>query len=101
MYEIEGKFLKIQNEKSTDKYSLVEFVIVTNSKKNNEISITGFGDVVQSVNGLKQGDEVKVSFYVSGKEYNGRYYVSLIADSVMLIGSQNTVTSDKDDDLPF
>jgi hypothetical protein len=48
---------------------------------------------------------VEVSYYVRGREFNGRYYNTLDAWKVQVIGSKPSQASTQpielDDDLPF
>jgi hypothetical protein len=56
-------------------------------------------DVLES---LGVGQQVEVSYNVRGREFNGRYYNTLDAWKVQVIGGQTVPTlSDESLDLPF
>jgi hypothetical protein len=55
-------------------------------------------DVLES---LGVGQQVEVSYNVRGREFNGRYYNTLDAWKVQIIGQAAQTTNKEDDDLPF
>ena len=58
-------------------------------------------------NNYKVGDELTVSFNLSSREHNGKYYSSVDAWSISRIGEKQMAdlnssdTAPEDDDLPF
>jgi hypothetical protein len=109
--KIKGKIVKIlEVEKGTSKagkeWQKQNFVIDTGSKYNPEICFQLFGDEkIGMLRNFAKGEEVEVSFNVSSREYNGRYFHNLDA---WLIKSASAETAPKkqesepvDDDLPF
>lgn len=83
---INGKITAINAvEKGTSKagkeWQKLTFVIDTGDKFNPEVCFQVFGaDKVENINKYnKIGDDVEVSFNVSSREYNGKWYNSLDA----------------------
>ena len=89
------------------------FVIDTGAQYNPEVAFSCFGDEkIEMLSKFKEGQEVKVSFNVSSREYNGKYFHNLDAWKIDLIGSSNENVeklkevmdlepSDDEDSLPF
>lgn len=92
-----------------------EFVITTKDKFPQEVKFECLKDKVELVNKLKEGDEVKVSFDVNGREWQGKYFVNLVAWKIESAGSGSAPASDDEppqfdggdedfdavDDVPF
>lgn len=88
------------------------FVIDTGAQYNNEIAFSLFGDdKINLISNIKEGQEIKVNFNVSSREYNSKYFHNLDAWKIDLIGSTQEpannsapadLSNDEDDlDLPF
>jgi single-strand DNA-binding protein len=57
-----------------------EFVVTDGADKYpQDIKFEAVKDNVEKVNALNVGDQVKVTFDLKGNEYNGKYYVNLVA----------------------
>jgi single-strand DNA-binding protein len=56
-----------------------EFVLDTGEKYNNEIKFECVKEKTSLLDNVRPGDEVVVNFAVQGREYNGKYFVSLVA----------------------
>ena len=110
--KIKGKIVKIlEVEKGTSKagkeWQKQNFVIDTGAKYKPEICFQLFGDEkienFEKYNKLNQ--EVEVSFNVSSREYNGRYFHNLDAWMVKSASEQTAPKKQEsvteDDDLPF
>ena len=52
-------------------------IIATESKYDNLIPIELVKDKVGSFDGIQPGSTISVNAYLGGREYNGRYYISL------------------------
>jgi len=110
--KIKGKIVKIlEKETGTSKagkeWVKQNFVIDTGSQYNPEVCFQMFGDdKVENLNKYnKVGDEVEVSFNVSSREFNGKYYHNLDAWKVFKANASapqvdNTPAED-DNSLPF
>ncbi len=81
MYELSGTVKKIFEEKTfSSGFNVREFVVTTEADKfPQDICLQCVKEKVEMVNKLKEGDKVKVSFDLRGREYQGRYFVNLNA----------------------
>lgn len=80
-FELSGKVKLIQEPQTFGSgFTKREFiVIVEDGKYPQEISLECIQDKVPLLDSLKEGDDVKVSFDIRGREYNGRYFNNLQA----------------------
>ena len=90
----------------SDKFSVREFVITTpDAKYPQDILFQTINDKMDVLESLGVGQQVEVSYNVRGREFNGRYYNTLDAWKVQVIGSKpsqpSTEPIELDDDLPF
>jgi len=120
--KIKGKIVKIlEVEKGTSKagkeWQKINFIIDTGNQYNPEVCFQLFGtEKVENFNKYnKVGQEVEVSFNVSSREYNGKYYHNLDAWKVFksevkeipqMEGTSKSldnlnISDTEDDDLPF
>ena len=113
---IKGKITKkLEVESGTSKagkeWKKQSFIIDTGSQYNPEICFQLFGeDKIQILENYKEGDKVDVSFNLSSREYNGRYFHNVDAWRIESIAdTSHTVNEDlpdfespsEEDDLPF
>jgi hypothetical protein len=82
------------------------FVIDTGAKYNNIICIEAFGDKVQDLNNVSEGDTLDVQININCNEYKGKYYTSLQAWSISVVdGGEPFALADNlkeaNDDLPY
>ena len=115
---ITGKLVKtLDVESGTSKagkeWKKQSFVIDTGAQFNPEVCFSLFGeDKIAMIDGIQPGTEIEVSFNLSSREYNGKYYHNIDAwrinktASSMSNESENTspFPSEEDseeDDLPF
>lgn len=107
--EIKGRITKVlEVESGTSKagkeWKKQNFVIDTGDQYNPEVCFQIFGDekVENFAKNNKVGDEVNVSFNVSSREYNGKYFHNLDAWKITKVGNEQPVPQSGDeDDLPF
>jgi len=84
-----------------------EFVLDTGEKYNNEIKFECVKDKTALLDNVREGDELVVKFDVQGREYNGKYFVSLVAWGVhnhsdrVDSGEPAVDSSEPADDLPY
>lgn len=104
---IKGRITKIlELEKGTSQsgkeWQKQSFVIDTGDQYNPEVCFSIFGsEKVENFNKYnKVGKEVEVSFNVSSREYNGKYFHNLDAWKVFSAVAENA-TAKEDDSLPF
>ena len=104
--KVKGKLVKLLEVKSgTSKSSgkewiKQEFVLNTGDEYNPEICLSVFGkDKVKGLEQFAEGQELEVEANVYSREWKGRYFHSIDAWKIEVIGeSQEVVESD---DLPF
>jgi single-strand DNA-binding protein len=79
-YEISGT-VKVIFETQTfgSGFSKREFVITTRDKFPQDIKLECLKDKTALLDNLEEGQSVNVQFDVTGREYNGRYFVNLVA----------------------
>lgn len=108
--KIVGKLVKILPiEKGTSKagkeWEKINFVIDNGNQYNPEVCFQLFGsDKVEPFNKFRKvGDTVEVSFNVSSRNHNGKYYHNLDAYFVGEVGAaeNNPKEEELEDDLPF
>jgi hypothetical protein len=87
----------------SDKFSVREFVVTTpDAKYPQDILFQTINDKMDVLESLGAGQQVEVSYNVRGREFNGRYYNTLDAWKVQVIGGQPAQTTTNDDDgFPF
>jgi len=116
---IKGKLVrKLDVESGTSKagkeWKKQSFLVNTGAQYNPEVCFQLFGDdKIQMLDGLNDGDELEVSFNISSREYNGRYFHNIDAWKISKEATSNspeTIPPDTDleplgddeaDDLPF
>ncbi|MFO8027212.1 MAG: DUF3127 domain-containing protein [Opitutales bacterium] len=92
MYEISGTVKTILDEKTfSSGFNVREFVVTTDADKfPQDICLQCVKDKVELVNKLKEGDKVKVSFDLRGREWQGKYFVNLNAWKIDYGAAENT-----------
>jgi single-strand DNA-binding protein len=79
-YEITGTVKVIlETQTFASGFSKREFVITTPEKFPQDIKLECLKDKVALLDAVSEGQKVKVQFDLSGREYNGRYFVNLVA----------------------
>jgi hypothetical protein len=109
--EIKGKIEKIFDvQVISDKFSKLELVVQTDDKYPQSVPIQFTNANIAKLSGVKVGDAVTVQYNVRGKEYQGRYFVSLDGWQIAVNSSNNTPViesaghakiEDDLDDMPF
>ena len=86
----------------SDKFSVREFVVTTPDEKYpQDILFQTINDKMDVLESLGAGQQVEVSYNVRGREFNGRYYNTLDAWKVQIIGQAAQTTNNNDDGFPF
>ena len=106
--KIKGKIKqKLPLEKGTSKagkeWQKQSFVIDTGAEYNPEVCFSCFGNKnIEMLDNFKEGQEVEVSFNISSREFNGKWYHNIDAWRIAAQQSSNdTPPLDVVDDLPF
>lgn len=102
---ITGKLVKaLDVESGTSKagkeWRKQSFVIDTGAQFNPEVCFSLFGDdKISMLQGIKAGEEIEVSFNLSSREYNGRYYHNI--DAWRINKAASVIVADPADEAPF
>jgi translation initiation factor IF-3 len=99
MYELSGTVKEIFEEQTfASGFNKREFVVTSTADKfPQDIKFECLKDKVELVNKLNKGDQVKVTFDINGREWQGKYFVNLAAWKVEAAGGSNT----SDEPPPF
>jgi hypothetical protein len=113
--EIQGNLISILPERSGVKdgveWKNCELIVEQKNKKKDKILLVAWGQAVDDVKG-KENNEVEVSFYISAREYKGRWYNQCTIGQIRFPGLYNDIKPDTDmsqelvgvpegDNLPF
>ena len=88
----------------SDKMNLKEFVLSIGDKYPQLVQFQAVNERVKFLDGAKVGQECEVKFDLRGREYNGKFYVSLNAWDIRIASiapASKPITDEIDDDLPF
>ena len=102
---ITGKLVKaLDVESGTSKagkeWKKQSFIIDTGAQFNPEICFSLFGDdKIAMLVGINPGQEIEVSFNLSSREYNGKYYHNIDAWRINKVSSE--MVGLPEDDTPF
>lgn len=112
-FELSGKVKLLQEPQTfASGFTKREFVVtVEDGKFPQEISLECLQDKVSLLDSVNAGDEVKVTFDIRGREYNGRYFNNLVAWKIETGASASAPDEDRPplpdhapedfDDAPF
>jgi hypothetical protein len=88
----------------SEKMNIREFVLSIGDKYPQLVQFQAVNERVKFLETARVGQECEVKFDLRGREYNGKYYVSLNAWDIRIetAAAPSTPISDEiDDDLPF
>lgn len=68
-----------------------DFVIETDEQFPRKVCFTLFGDKVDMVSDIAQGQEVEVSFNLESREYNGRWFTNANAWKIDPVSEENNL----------
>ena len=103
MYEMTGKILSVGEVKTfKNDFTKREFIIDNGNKYQNTVKFELTKENCQLTNGLVEGDEVTVGFWINGTEWEGNYYVNLSASEIKASSEESTLgqTTKFDDVVP-
>jgi hypothetical protein len=87
-YDLTGTIRQIDKEQTYPSgFSKREFVVTSHDKYPQEIKLEFQKDKCAQLDAFKAGDTVQVSFNLRGNEYNGRFYVNLVAWRIQAEGA--------------
>ncbi len=114
--KISGKLsVESGTSKAGNEWKKQSFLLDTGAQYNPEICFQLFGeDKISMLEHYNEGDQVEVSFNLSSKEWNGRYFHNIDAWRIEKVGVANTnenigleeppvfdAPATEEDDLPF
>lgn len=113
--ELIGKIKLIRDEQSfASGFTKREFVITTEEQYPNDIQFELLKEKGNLITAYKEGDRIKVSFDIRGREWQGKYFNSLVAWKIENAAAGTSAsaptppppvehfnTPAMDDDLPF
>lgn len=89
----------------SEKMNLREFVLSIGEKYPQLVQFQAVNERVKFLDGAAPGQECEVKFDLRGREYNGKFYVSLNAWDIRIAASAayivKPISDEIDDDLPF
>jgi single-strand DNA-binding protein len=85
----------------SEKMNLKEFVLSIGDKYPQLVQFQAVNERVKFLDGAKVGQECEVKFDLRGREYNGKFYVSLNAWDIRIASASKPISDEIDDDLPF
>ena len=107
---ITGKVIIIFDEQTGEsakgKWIKRSFLLETDEQYPKTIKIDAFGEKC-SPELIRLGNIVDVAVNIESKEFNGKYYTNINAYKIDLVGKENKISENKqeesfeDDDLPF
>ncbi|MBK8701728.1 MAG: DUF3127 domain-containing protein [Saprospiraceae bacterium] len=98
-FEIEGTLHKVFDlESKTASFQTREFVITTEGTYPQFVKFQAVQDRTGIVEGLKEGDKIKVFFDIRGREWQGKYFTNLNAWKIEKV---NKAVSAPDDNQGF
>lgn len=97
-FEIDGKLIKIYpTEQKTASFAAREFVIeVPDGNYPQYIKFQAVQDRCNILDNFSEGDKIKVSFDLRGREWQGKYFTSLNAWRIDRAGVGETASVDAD-----
>tara|TARA_R100001594_G_scaffold102225_2_gene136793 strand:+ start:127 stop:438 length:312 start_codon:yes stop_codon:yes gene_type:complete len=102
--EITGKLIKkfdIESgiSKAGKEWNKQSILIEQNAEYNKEVVISAFGDKIEKLKNLQEGDNLKVLCNIYSREYNGRYFHNI--DGYWFAKAEDDVKEDNNDNMPF
>jgi hypothetical protein len=88
----------------SEKMNIREFVLSIGDKYPQLVQFQAVNERVKFLETARVGQECEVKFDLRGREYNGKYYVSLNAWDIRIATPASTskpISDEIDDDLPF
>jgi single-strand DNA-binding protein len=88
----------------SEKMNIREFVLSIGDKYPQLVQFQAVNERVKFLEKARVGQECEVKFDLRGREYNGRYYVSLNAWDIRIESAaapSKPISDEIDDDLPF
>lgn len=90
-YELKGRIKRIMDEQRFDSgFFKQEFVVTTEEQYPQDIKLELVKDKVEQLKSFKEGDSVVARFDLRGSEWQGKFFVNLVAWKVEAAGAAPT-----------
>ena len=104
--EITGKLIKkfdIESgiSKAGKEWNKQSILLEQNAEFNKEVVISAFGDKIQKLKNLQEGDNLKVLCNIYSREYNGRYFHNIDGYWFAKAEQEAVQIEKNNEDLPF
>ena len=101
-YELSGTVKEIFDTQTFNSgFSKRAFVVTSEADKYpQDIQFECLKERIELVDKLNKGDKVNVSFDINGREWNGKYFVNLVAWKIESKGSDGEVADDEEPPMP-
>lgn len=98
-YELTGKVKLVQEPQTFSSGFTKREVVVTveDEKYPQDINLEFLQDKVSLLDGVSEGQEIKVFFDIRGREYNGKYFNNLVGWKIDAKGAAESASEDEDD----
>lgn len=92
--ELTGRIVKFMQPQSGNgrngTWTKQDFIIETNDQYPKTVCVTAWGDKVDELNRLQQGEDVKLSINIESREYNERWYTDIKVWKIEAGGGQQS-----------
>ena len=101
-YELTGKVKVIMDTMTFDSgFQKREFVVTTEDERYpQDICFETVAEKINLLENIQPEQQVKVTFDIRGREYNGRYFTNLSAWKVAVIDAENSSDGDECPPMP-
>ncbi|MCH2045040.1 MAG: DUF3127 domain-containing protein [Saprospiraceae bacterium] len=98
----EGTIIKIDDtQQVTDKFKKRQLVIETDENYSQKVAFEFVQDRCNVPDSYKVGDKVRVHFNISGREWNGKYFVNLRGWRIESMNEVQQQSAPAGEDVPF
>ena len=99
--ELSGKLKLVMNEETfASGFNKRSFVIAVESNYPYDVCFDLLKDKVRMIDGFNTGDEIKVSFDIKSREYNGKWFTGATAWRVEKVGAGMSTSSNSGTSTP-
>jgi Domain of unknown function (DUF3127) len=89
--DITGRLIQVLQEQTGEgkngKWAKCDFVIETQEKYPKKVCICAWNDLIHTIRGIQPETEISVSFDISSREYNGKWYTDVKAWKIASTGN--------------
>lgn len=102
-FELTGKVKLVQEPQTFASGFTKREVVVTveDGRYPQDINLEFLQDKVSLLDSVSEGQEIKVSFDIRGREYNGKYFNNLVGWKVEVLGAAEAAPEEEDFKMPW